>query len=154
MDSKIPLGLSLSQTLYYNLVVPNNIQGYLTNVTLRLFTNWEGEHPLYIYAMIPFSHNFIEILYRYPLIPQRNNTQWQTISVPPGEFPMNIGIYIGVGMQDRSDTNFIYAAIAARAIYEVNITNTTDRITLKQTKITCGAAFLYQVARNHSSSTD
>ena len=140
--------------MYYNLVAPNNIQGYLANVTLRLFTNWEGEHPLYIYAMIPFSYNFIEILYRYPLIPERNNTRWQTISIPPGEFLMNIGTYIGVGMQDRSGTNFIYAAIASRAIYEVNITNMTSRISLKQTKITCGATILYEVTQNLSSFAD
>lgn len=140
--------------MYYNIVAPNNIQGYLANVTLRLFTNWEGEHPLYIYAMVPFSYNSIEILYRYALIPESNNTQWQTIPIPPGEFPMKSGIYIGIGMQDRSDTNFIYAAMTARAIYEVNITNMTDRISLKQTKITCGATIVYDVAQNLSSFAD
>lgn len=148
------LGLSLGHTLYYNLVNPNKIQGYVTNVTLRLFTSWEGDNPLYIYAMMPYSLSYIEILHRYPVIPEQNNTEWQSISIPIGEFPLDTGLHVGVGMQDRSDTNFISAALGSRAIYEVNITNITDRISLQKTKLSYGVQFIYAVTPNISLSTD
>lgn len=147
-------GLSLNQTLYYNLVNPNTIQGYVTSVTLRLFSNWKGNDPLYIYVMFPYSLNYIEILYRYPVIPERNNTDWHNISIPTGDFPLDSGYYVGVGMQDRSSTNLISAVLNGRAIYEVNITKITDRISLKQTKLSYGASFIYTVTPNVSLSSD
>jgi hypothetical protein len=146
--SETPVGLLLNHSLYFNLVSLNRVQGYVINVTLRLFTNWEGDKPLYIFALKRMSRDYVEIMHRYPVIPERNNTQRQTIAIPFGEFPIDTGHFVGVGMQDRSDTNQICAANSVVSFCEINITNNTRYITLKFNKFFQGVAFIYSTVRN------
>jgi hypothetical protein len=145
--SETPVGFSLSHSLYFNVVSLSEFQGYVTNISLRLFTNWEGDNPLYIFALKQISLSSAEIIHRYPVIPQTNNTQWQTIDIPFGEFPISTGYLIGAGMQDRSDTNQIFAVNSVISFYDVDITNNTRDINLK-VKFFQGIAFVYTAVKN------
>jgi hypothetical protein len=145
--SETPVGFSLNHSLYFNVVSLSEFQGYVTNISLRLFTNWEGDNPLYIFALEQISLSSAEIAHRYPVIPQTNNTQWQTIDIPFGEFPISTGYLIGVGMQDRSDTNQIYTRYSVVSLYDVNITNNTRDITFKYNFFQ-GVAFDYTAVKN------
>jgi len=124
-----------------------SFEGYVINVRLRLFTNWEGDHPLYIYAISRFPLH-PNITHRYPLIPQRNNTEWQTIEIPSRKFPLSSYTHLAIGMQDNTDTNQIYAVKAPLPMYGGNMTNDTNIVHSQLLEDYYGAAFTFSVFKN------
>ncbi|CAF4933967.1 unnamed protein product, partial [Rotaria sp. Silwood2] len=60
------VGLSLSNSLYYNIQHLTPVQGYVVSVSLRLFTSWKGDDPLYLFAISSYLLNH-QIEHRYPL---------------------------------------------------------------------------------------
>jgi hypothetical protein len=124
-------------------------QGYISSVSFRLFTRWEGNEPLYLFTV---SNNFLseEILRRYPIMPERDTTTWQTINTLSYKIPIFIGNYLGFGMQDSGNTNKIYA-IKNKGLAGVlagNIHNYTTHISLNFTEYFGGVAFSYIVFQN------
>jgi hypothetical protein len=124
-----------------------SFNGYVINVSLRLFTNWEGDNPLYIYSISRFPLD-PKISHRYPLIPQRNNTEWQTIEIPSGKFPLSSYSHLAIGMQDNSDTNQIYAVKAPLPMYGGNITSDTNIVYSQLLNDYYGAAFTFTLFKN------
>ncbi len=122
-------------------------KGYVISVSLRLFTNWEGDNPLYIYALSLSSHH-PTITHRYPLIPQRNNTEWQTIEIPSREVPLSSLGNLAIGMQDNSGTNQIYAVKSVLPMYAGNITSETNIVDSQSSNDSYGAAFNFTILKN------
>jgi len=137
-------GLSLSHSLYYNVYHISEVKGYVISVALRLFTSWEGDNPLYLFAISTYSG--YNITHRYPLNPKRNNTEWQIIEIPPRKFPIFVDYHLAIGMQDHSDTNQIYAVKSKVSIHGENITNSTEKF--KAVGSFYSVAFIYTVFRN------
>jgi len=122
-------------------------KGYVISVSLRLFTNWDGDNPLYIYAISRFPSD-PTITHRYPLIPQRNNTEWQTIEIPSRQFPLSSMNNLAIGMQDNSVTNQIYAVKAVLPMYGGNITSDTNIVHSQVLEDYYGAAFTFTLLKN------
>ncbi len=139
-------GLSLSHSIYFNIQFTGDVKGYVISVTLRLFTSWKGDYPLYIFTLKRSSLEYNELItHRYPLIPKRNNTQWQTIQIPLGKFPIVFNDYVAIGMQDKSDTNQIYAVNSTISINGKNVTNNTTDVRMRFSQKFYGVAFMYTV---------
>jgi hypothetical protein len=141
-------GFSLSHSIYFNVYRIGEIQGYVTSVTLRLFTDWKGDNPLYIFAINQLSTRHCEITHRYPIIPKRNNIECQTIQIHLQIFPIFNNNFIAIGMQDESNTNQIYAVKAPISIGGENITNDTRYFYIKGNEGLYGIAFMYTVFPN------
>lgn len=135
----------MNHSLYSNVPHDSSFDGYLTSVTFRLYTNWEGNDPLYVYALKSYAFTVDQITYRYPIIPHRNTTQWQTISIPCGQFSVQKSSHIAVGMQDGSTNNQIFATRSSLSIHGKNITNNTKQIALQSTQNFLGVALVYSV---------
>ncbi|CAF4620767.1 unnamed protein product [Rotaria sp. Silwood2] len=141
------VGLSLSNSLYYNIQHLTPVQGYVVSVSLRLFTSWKGDDPLYLFAISSYLLNH-QIEHRYPVVPERNNTEWQTIEIPFGKFPLFINNHLAIGMQNFSETNQIYSVRSALSIHGQNITHTTINVFPKATTGFHGVAFTYTLAED------
>ena len=140
------ISLSLNHTLYSN--VPHGIsvrKGDITSVTFRLYTNWEGDDPLYLYALKNHGFALDHITHRYPMFPQRNTTQWQTIDIPCGQYPIYQGYHVAVGMQDDNSVNQIFGLRLPLGIHGTNITDSTTEVIIKAIKGFQSAAFIYAV---------
>ncbi|CAF2710297.1 unnamed protein product [Rotaria sp. Silwood2] len=88
------------------------------------------------------------ISHRYPVVPERNNTEWQTIEIPFGKFPLFINDHLALGMQHFSETNQIYSVRSAISIHGKNITNTTTKVCPQATADFYGAAFTYTLVED------
>ncbi|CAF3768217.1 unnamed protein product [Rotaria sordida] len=141
------IGLSLSHSLYYNILHLTLVQGFVVNVSLRLFTSWEGDDPLYLFSISKY-HIDHRIAYRYPVVPERNNTEWQIIEIPFGVFPLFVYDHLAIGMQDTSKTNQIYSIRSTIAIHGKNIMNNTMDVYPQSMPDTYGAAFTYTLVED------
>jgi hypothetical protein len=83
-------------------------RGYVSSVYLRLFTNWSGNAPLYVFIIELDGSNKLGLKQRYVIQPQRDTTDWQIIDIPSYELPISVGNLLAIGMQDSSNTNQIY----------------------------------------------
>ncbi|CAF2914942.1 unnamed protein product [Rotaria sp. Silwood2] len=136
------VGLTLSNSMYYNVQHLTLVQGYIVSVSLRLFSSWEGDDPLYLFAISKYFLDH-QIAHRYPVVPERNNTEWQTIEIPYGKFPLLINDHLAIGMQSYSETNQIYSIRSAISIHGKNITNTTMKVHPQAITGFYGAAFTF-----------
>lgn len=137
-------GLSLSHSLYINFKQTNWYTGFVIKLYLRLYSSWEGEKPLYLFAV---AVNYLDYLitHRYPVTPESNNTEWQTINIPHGKFPLLRGYFLAIGMQDSSGTNKLYGVRSDLSINGKNITKDEVRFEPVLTAGHFGAAFTYSV---------
>ncbi|CAF1200488.1 unnamed protein product [Rotaria sp. Silwood1] len=140
-------GLSLSNSIYYNVPHITYVQGYVVSVSLRLFTSWEGDDPLYIFAISKYLVTH-QLAYRYPIVPERNNTEWQTIEIPFGEFRLFLHDHLAIGMQSFSETNQIYSVRSVFSIHGKNVTNTTTHVFPQAATGFYGAAFTFTVVED------
>jgi hypothetical protein len=101
-------GRPLGNTLYTNTNQYCFYTGYVSSVYLRLFTNWTGNAPLYVF-IIELGESGLGLKQRYVIQPQRDTTDWQMINIPSHELPISLGNLLAIGMQDSSNTNQIYA---------------------------------------------
>jgi hypothetical protein len=131
---------TLGNVLYFSFLLLSNVDGFVVAVHLRLFSEWKGHAPLYLFV-ISFSTSY-QILRRYPVNPQRNTTKWQTINIPSNALPIITGDLFGIGMHENS-TNQIYAVEATYSFVSKRIhENTTD---LNEIEESDGVAFSYTV---------
>ncbi|CAF3840082.1 unnamed protein product, partial [Rotaria magnacalcarata] len=77
---------ALGNVLYSN---PNLLclnAGYVNRVGFRLFTKWEETVPLYLFIIsgLMLKHN---IAHRYAINPEKDATEWETISIPSHTLP-------------------------------------------------------------------
>ncbi|CAF4990352.1 unnamed protein product [Rotaria sp. Silwood1] len=114
-------GRRLGNNLYLNLEQASLTDGYVSSVSFRLFTNWEGTASLYLFVLWRYL-TLYEILHRYAIKPQRNTTQWQTLKIPSRTLPIDVGNALAVGMQDSSDTNQIYIVKSGFTVWGSHIT--------------------------------
>ncbi|CAF2031687.1 unnamed protein product [Rotaria magnacalcarata] len=103
---------ALGNVLYSN---PNLLclnAGYVNRVGFRLFTKWEETVPLYLFIIsgLMLKHN---IAHRYAINPEKDATEWETISIPSHTLPKGYRQCLAIGMQDSSNTTQIYAAVPA-----------------------------------------
>ncbi|CAF2154990.1 unnamed protein product [Rotaria magnacalcarata] len=106
---------ALGNVLYSN---PNLLclnAGYVNRVGFRLFTKWEETVPLYLFIIsgLMLKHN---IAHRYAINPEKDATEWETISIPSHTLPKGYRQCLAIGMQDSSNTTQIYAAVPALSI--------------------------------------
>lgn len=89
-----------------------------------------------------------QIYDRYPLQPQSDTTDWQTIDIPLGEF--RIGDYnsLAIGMQDNAGKNQIYAVRSTVSIHGRNVTSESKSVFPQTTGGFYGVAFTYTVVRD------
>ncbi len=124
------IGRSLDNSLYCNLVQLSNGNGYVSSVSLRLFSEWQGDASLYLFIIS--SDTVYEISYRYAINPQRNTTEWQTIQIPSHTLPVRIGHLLAIGMQENSGhTNQIYAVKLDFGYSAIDINENTTILTVK-----------------------
>jgi len=101
-------GHPLGNILYWNIDMYCFYDGYVSSVYLRLFTNWTGNAPLYVF-IVGYGASGLGLKQRYVIQPQRDTTDWQIINIPSDELPISVGNFLAIGMQDSSNTNQIYA---------------------------------------------
>jgi len=105
-------GRPLGNTLYANPNLYCCYDGYVSSVYLRLFTNWTGNAPLYVF-IIELGESGLGLKQRYVIQSQRDTTDWQIINIPSHELPISLGNFLAIGMQDSSNTNQIYEVKSA-----------------------------------------
>jgi hypothetical protein len=105
-------GHPLGNTLYWNDNLYCLHDGYVSSIYLRLFTNWTGNAPLYVFIM-EASVSGLGLKQRYVIQPQRHTTDWQIINIPSDELPISVRNFLAIGMQDSSNTNQIYGVKSA-----------------------------------------
>ncbi|UJR32767.1 hypothetical protein I4U23_020227 [Adineta vaga] len=104
-------------------------------------------HSMYTNIAYPcFPSHYI--LQRYPFMPKRNTTDWQTINTPSGKFPVAQNHQLAIGMHDHSDTNEIHAVRSTISLHGRNITNKTKTVLAQNTEGFFGVAFIYTVVEN------
>ncbi|CAF2076741.1 unnamed protein product [Rotaria magnacalcarata] len=135
-------GIPLNHSLYYNFDQMSAVDGYLLNITLRLFASWEGDDPLYIFAVSAYFLQH-EIIHRYPVMPETNNTEWQTIEISFRSFPVFKNTLLAIGMQTSSPTNRIYAVRSTMSIHGKDITDSKTQFIPRRTESFYGIAFTY-----------
>ncbi|CAF1619313.1 unnamed protein product [Rotaria magnacalcarata] len=135
-------GIPLNHSLYYNFDQMSAVDGYLLNITLRLFASWEGDDPLYIFAVSAYFLQH-EIIHRYPVMPETNNTEWQTIEISFRSFPVFKNTLLAIGMQTSSPTNRIYAVRSTMSIRGKDITDSKTQFIPRRTESFYGIAFTY-----------
>ncbi|CAF2570417.1 unnamed protein product [Rotaria sp. Silwood2] len=112
--------LQLGNKFYFNVDHVCRRTGYVSSVSFRLFTNWEGTASLYVFIISGFLTGYA-IKHRYGIKPQKYTTQWQTFEIPSRILPIELGQFLAIGMQDSSNTNKIYVVKSITAITGVNI---------------------------------
>jgi hypothetical protein len=132
---------TLGNVLYFSFPLLSNVDGFVVGVHLRLFSEWKGHAPLYLFVII-LSGTSYQILRRYPVNPQRNTTKWQTINIPSDALPIITGNLFGIGMHENS-TNKIYAVEATYSFVSKRIHETTTD--LNEIEESDGVAFSYTV---------
>lgn len=135
----------MNHTLYSNALHGISANGYITSITFRLYTNWEGDDPLYLYALKHIDVGLDQITHRYPIFPQRNTTQWQTIHIPCGQFPIYQAYHVAIGMQDDSSGNQIFGLRLPLGIRGRNITNDTQQVLITSVFSFQSTAFIYTI---------
>ncbi|CAF3767994.1 unnamed protein product [Rotaria socialis] len=106
------------------------------------FFGWEGDDPLYLFAI---SAYFLQhkIIHRYPVMPETNNTEWQTIEISFRSFPVFKYNLLAIGMQTSSRTNQIYGVRSAVSIHGKDITDSTTQFFPTNTENFYGIVFTY-----------
>ncbi|CAF3637906.1 unnamed protein product [Rotaria sordida] len=142
-------GRQLGNRFHYNLKQVCRTNGYVNSVSFRLLTNWEGTASLYIFVL---SESLIvdKILYRYAINPQKNTTLWQTFKISSRTLPIHHGNFLGIGMQDSSNTNQIYVVKSIDGVTGININENTTMSDIKYLSMR-GVAFSYTVVQYHNS---
>ncbi|CAF2059314.1 unnamed protein product [Rotaria magnacalcarata] len=87
---------ALGNVLYSN---PNLLclnAGYVNRVGFRLFTKWEETVPLYLFIIsgLMLKHN---IAHRYAINPEKDATEWETISIPSHTLPKGYRQCLAIG---------------------------------------------------------
>ena len=157
IDRQLLFGFPLNHSLYYDFSRLCPFNGSVTQIRFRLFNHWQGDHPLYIFIIQSFiiqssaiSYSQAQIIHRYPIIPKKNNTQWQIFNIPKGLLPIKDRYNVGIGMQDHiSHTNKIYAIQNTAGILSNNITNATIRIDRTWIANLTSIAFIYTATKDN-----
>jgi len=123
-------GRSLENSLYYDFIQLCPIDGYVSSVSLRLFSEWKGDASLYLFIIS--ADTVYTISSRYPINPRRNTTEWQTIQIPSHASPVYLGNFLAIGMQESSGhTNQIYAVKSDYGASATDINENTSILTVK-----------------------
>ncbi len=123
-------GRSLENSLYYNFMQLCRIDGYVSSVSLRLFSEWQGDASLYLFIIS--AGTVYKISSRYPINPRRNTIEWQTIQIPSHALPVYLGNFLAIGMQESSGhTNQIYAVKSDYGFSATDINENTTILNLK-----------------------
>ncbi|CAF0775789.1 unnamed protein product [Adineta ricciae] len=141
-------GYPLGNSVYANLAHCSAANGSVIYLSLRLFTPWQGKAPLYIFAILINKMDIKSIVQRYPIEPQRNTTDWQTIQIPLHALQIRINTYLGIGMQNASDTNKLYVINKLGTLFSKNITRHATNLKL-DAHMQTGIAFTFTVAQYH-----
>ncbi|UJR14313.1 hypothetical protein I4U23_001308 [Adineta vaga] len=139
-------GESLGNSIHINILQLIDINGYISQLHLRLFTNWEGNASLYIFIPETSFSSLMNRVHRYPVEPQRNTTEWQIIPIPLYAVPVSLGKYLGIGMLDCTKTNQIYIVNNTGSFTARNLTHNTSQINLDIDR-TKGFAIGFSVAQ-------
>ncbi|CAF0998877.1 unnamed protein product [Adineta ricciae] len=139
-------GYPLGNAVYVNLGHFNGANGSVVYLNLRLFTPWQGKAPLYIFAILINKMDIKSIVQRYPVEPQRNTTDWQTIQIPLYALQIRTNTCLGIGMQNPSDRNKLYVINTLGTLFSKNITQHATNLELKADMRT-GVAFSFTVAQ-------
>ncbi|CAF2075073.1 unnamed protein product [Rotaria magnacalcarata] len=111
----ITTGRALGNVLYFNPALLCINAGYVSRVDFRLYTKWKETVPLYLF-LITGSILEYKITHRYAVFPEKDTTEWQTISIPSPALPIEYGQFLALGMQDSSNTIQIYAVVPISSI--------------------------------------
>ena len=142
-------GYALSNSIYANLAHFSGINGSVIYLNFRLFTPWQGKAPLYVFVIFIKTMESKSIIQRFPVEPQRNTTNWQTIPIALHALQIRPGAFLGIGMQHTCDTNKLYNVINTLGTFHAkNITPHVIDIT-RSDYSSSGIAFSYTVARYH-----